>query len=176
MALEKWLLEDVALNSPTLLESTLLRLVCGSCNIAITAVAASVANVHPSRCGKIVTLLLKTPPFIHVDRVRWMNDTRHAGWHGGWFSENQQFLKERLRSNELPHRKESIEQTILKAQFGAARTELWAVLDGYYAALAAEVEQETEETRVFRLLLHRIDARNLIPQPSGEGTNRILFV
>jgi len=159
MALEKWLLEDVAITTPDKLQDTLIELILKSQNIAITAVAASVANVQPSLCGKIIVALLKSPLSISLDRQRFIADQRF-GKSGGFSKNHNSYERERSLSNEQPQRKESLEQTILKAQFYPAKEEIWSVLDDYHRDLS--VTEQTEEIKIFRLLLHRVDARNLV--------------
>ena len=162
MALEKWLLEDVGARDPENLQTTLLNLVARSHNVAVTAVAASVGSVHWWRCGKLAAVLLGCWPFLRFDLNRWMNDKSHGGWTGGWPERHSSYLKERRESNALPHRLEHLEHFIVRAQLGPGRSEIWPVLDGLNAELAAvPSEQVTDEVQTARLVLHRIDSRHL---------------
>jgi len=162
MALEKWLLEDVAARELENLQETLLRLVGRSINTAITAVAASVGEVHWWHCGKLAAVLLACRPLLELDRHRWMNDQTQSGWGGGWPGRNTLYLQERRESNALPHRQEHLEDFILKAQLGPGRAEIWPVIDRLKAELAGvPPEETTDEVQTARLILHRIDSRNL---------------
>src|SRR5207244_3501357 len=67
MALEKWLLEDMAAQNLENLQETLLRLIARSNNVAVTGVAASVGSVHWWHCGKLAAVLLECWPLLTLD-------------------------------------------------------------------------------------------------------------
>jgi hypothetical protein len=162
MALEKWLLEDVAVRDLEHLQTTLLALVARSNNVAVTAVAAAVGGAHWWHCGKLAAVLLECWPLLGLDRARWMQDQGQGPWGGGWDAEDSSYLKERRDSNALPHRQEQLEHFILKAQFGVGQSEIWAVLDAINAELnGLAPEQVTDEIKTARLIAFRIDSRNL---------------
>gem|GEM_PF-4621748 len=162
MAFEKWLLEEVGARDAENLQATLLHLIARSNNVAVTAVAAAVGGVYWWHCGKLAATLVECGDLLRLDRERWVNDQTHSGWGGGWFAKDAFYLKERRESNALPHRQEHLEQFILKAQLGSGRSEVWPVLDKINAELAAvPAEQVTEAVQTARLILHRIDSRNL---------------
>ncbi len=175
MALEKWLLEDVGTKRVEELELILLRLIAESTNAAVTAVCASVATVYWWHCGRIAAVLLDCWPLLGLDRHRWMNDQTLGGW-GAWRGEQSIYLDERRAANALPHRREHLEHMILKAQLGPGRTHIFPVLD----ALNAEITQIsshdlTDEVQMARLILHRIDARNLRAEASPDVPGQILL-
>ena len=176
MALEKWLLEDVAVRELENLQETLLRLVSRSNNVAITAVAASVGAVHWWHCGKLASVLLACRPLIELDRHRWMNDQTQSGWGGGWHERNTSYLQERRESNALPHRQEHLEHFILKAQLGPGRSEVWPVIDRLKAEVGGVPPEEiTDEVQTARLILHRIDSRNLKIRRHESAPGQILI-
>ena len=162
MALEKWLLEEVGARDVENLQATLLQLIARSNNVAVTAVAAAVGGVYWWHCGKLAATLVECGALLRLDRERWLNDQTQSGWGGGWSAKDAFYLKERRESNPLPHRQEHLEQFILKAQLGSGRSEIWPVLDQINAELAVvPTEQVTEAVQTARLILHRIDSRNL---------------
>ena len=175
MALEKWLLEEVGTKRVGELEGILLRLMAGSVNVAVTAVCASVATVYWWHCGRVAAVLLDCWPLLRLDRHRWMNDQRQGGW-GVGRGEQSIYVEERRVSNALPHRKEHLEHMILKAQLGSGRAEVLAVLDGLHAEIA-EIPPEgvTDDIQTARLILHRIDARNLKAEPSADVPGQVLL-
>jgi len=168
MAVEKWLLEDIGRRRPGDLEPIMKRLISFSENVAITAVAASVACVHWWHCSKITAALLECWPLLRLDRWRAMNDrTQGRSRDFGWPKDEALYVEERRRSNTLPHRQENLEHLIVKTQFGPGREDIWPVLDMFNAELAGvPLEKMTEELQTARLILHRIDSRNLRGAPS----------
>jgi hypothetical protein len=176
MALEKWLLEDVAAQDLENLQGTLLRLIARSNNVAITAVAASVGGVHWWHCGKLAAILLDCWPLLTLDRHRQMNDQTKGGWGGGWPEKHSYYVRERRESNALPHRQEHLEQFILKAQLGPGRSEIWPVIDKLKSELAEVPPGEnTDEIQTARLILHRIDSRNLRIKRRKDAPGQILL-
>ena len=81
---------------------------------------------------------------------------------------------ERRRADSLPHRKHDLEALAIKLQLGAQRDAVWRILDEYRAALP-EVGAQTEEDRLWRLALHRMDMRTYQPKlmeaEVGEDTS-----
>ena len=176
MALEKWLLEDVGARNLQHLQETLMRLVTRSNNVAVTAVAAAVGGVHWWRCGKLAAVLLESWVPLELDRHRWMNDQTLSGWGGGWLEKDSFYVKERRESNALPHRLEQLEHFILIAQLGSGQSEVWPVLDMLKKELAEmPPEQVTERMQTARLILHRIDSRNLRVKRRDDKPDQILL-
>ena len=175
MALEKWLLEDVGGRDVEHLQDTLLRLITRSNNVAITAVAAAVGGVNWWRCGKIAAVLLESWAPLELDRHHDIDDRTLSGW-GGWPEKHSIYVKERQESNALPHRQEQLENFILKAQFGPGRSEIWPVLDMLKKELTEiPPEQVTDAMQTARLILHRIDSRNLRAKRRDDKPNAILL-
>jgi hypothetical protein len=176
MALEKWLLEEIGTKQVEELQPILLRLMAGSMNVAVTAVCASVATVYWWHCGRIAAVLLNCWPLLRLDRHRWMNDQTQGGGWGVWRGEQSIYVGERRASNALPHRQEHLEHMILKAQLGSGRAEVLAVLDGLHAEIAeVPPEEVTDDIQTARLILHRIDARNLKAEPSVDVPGQVLL-
>ena len=175
MALEKWLLEDVGTNRVEELQPILLRLIGESTNVAVAAVCASVATVYWWHCGRVAAALLECWPLLGLDRHRWMNDQTQGGW-GTWRGEQSIYIDERRASNALPHRREHLEHLILKAQLGPGREDIFPVLDALHAEIAGVPPTEvTDDIQTARLILHRIDARNLTAEPSPDVPGQVLL-
>lgn len=175
MALEKWLLDDVGPRSVEDLQAILLELISRSDNVAITAVCASVATVHWWHCGKVAAALLGCWPLLRLDRWRWMNDQTQGGW-GPWRDGNSVYLEERRESNALPHRLEHLEHLILKAQLGPGKADIWPILDSLNADLSQVAPGEvTDDVQTARLIVHRIDSRNLRVERTEEIPGQILL-
>jgi hypothetical protein len=176
MALEKWLLEDVAAGNLEKLQPTLFGLVKRSNNVAVTAVAASVGGVHWWHCGRLAAVLLGCWTPIELDRSRFLNDKRHGGGYGGWPGTELCYLNERRESDALPHRLDQLEHFVLKAQLGPGRSDIWPVLDAINAELKeVPPEQATDDIQTARLIVHRIDSRNLKVGRHGDKPDQILL-
>jgi len=163
MALETWLFE-LAETKPEQLESVLLDLLRRSNNVAVTAVVSSVAQAFPSSAGGSGIALLTCPAFFDLDRGRYVSDqSNHDKIWADSFptrdTEHADFEQERSRAYERPHRQENLEVLAVRLQLSRHRTVVQKLLDEYKAELPPPEEQD-EETKIWRLHLHRIDVRN----------------
>jgi hypothetical protein len=75
--------------------------------------------------------------------------------------EDAQYDRERAESLKLPHRQQTLENLCVTLQTGALRERVWTVIDEMIAALPPRDEQD-QETRVWRIQLHRMDLRHLV--------------
>jgi energy-coupling factor transporter ATP-binding protein EcfA2 len=163
MALETWLFE-LAETKPEELESVLLDLLRRSNNVAITAVVSSVAQAFPSSAGDAGMALLTCPAFFDLDRGRYVSDqSNHDKALSDSFppidAEHAEFEQERSRAFERPHRRENLELLAVRLQLSRHRAAVQKLLDEYIAELPPPEEQD-DETKLWRLHLHRIDVRN----------------
>ncbi|MBN2560744.1 MAG: hypothetical protein JXQ75_07435 [Phycisphaerae bacterium] len=163
MALEAWLF-DLAETKPEQLESVLIDLLRQSNNVAVTAVVASAAQAFPSSAGSASMALLTCPVFFDLDRGRYVSDqSNHDKILSDSFppidAEHAGFEQERSRAFERPHRKENLELLAVRLQLSRHRVAVQSLLDQYKAELPPPEEQD-EETKRWRLHLHRIDVRN----------------
>lgn len=172
MALENWLLERAETEDPTL-EAALLDLLAQSNNVAITAVVLSVAQTWPQKTWRAILPLLGHRVFFDLDRSRWIAD--HSA--GRIFedvpfrtaAEDELYALERKKSNAREHRKQSLEQTVVRLQVTEARDPIWKLIDELRAALPPEGER-TDDDRLWELVLHRIDLRVFVPAgPAEDG-------
>ena len=170
MALESWLLEICELEDYDV-ESLLLRLLRESNNVAVTAVVASVCNAHPEKGGRAAPSLLCSRDLIEMDRGRMVSERDIGHFLPPHSAEAMICREEREKSTALPHRRHHLEGLALKLQFGTQRERVWEVLDRHRAALPP-VEEQSDEDRLWRLALHRMDIRGLRPlepQPDSEA-------
>jgi hypothetical protein len=167
MALEAWLLK-ICEGDNTDVESCLLKLLRESNNVALTAVVASICNAHPGKAGRAGLAVLTCCEFFAMDRARMVKESSPLGGLADlmpmYDAEGKIYDDERRRSDSLPHRKHDLEALAVKLQLGAHRDSVWQILDEYRAALP-EVGAQTEEDRLWRLALHRMDVRTYRPQP-----------
>ncbi|QIF02430.1 hypothetical protein [Roseimicrobium sp. ORNL1] len=178
MALEKWLLEEVS--SRDELETICLNLMQNCQNLGLTAVVSSVAMAFSRKFMTFPLLVLQQPRLFSLDRRRYFNDQSNRMLRD---SDDLPYeaLQERKEADGLPHRDTQLEHYIIEAQFGPAQESIQNALSGHSRALAAiDVEeltpQTTDELNTLRLLIHRIDTRNLSAQPLNDGTGRIALV
>jgi hypothetical protein len=178
MALEKWLLEDVALEDD--LEATCQDLMQRSENLGVTAVIASVATAFPQRFLNFPLLILQQPNLISLDRHRHLNDQTNR-LARDLDDSSVQLKKERLHADNLAHRALQLEDYIIAAQFGPARENIQFMLLEWQDKLAridlTEMNAEqADRLGVVRLLMHRMDVRNLAATPLNDGTGRFALV
>ncbi|MHC4611004.1 MAG: hypothetical protein ACYS7M_11735, partial [Planctomycetota bacterium] len=161
MALEAWLLERCEADDPHV-EEWLLDLLGRSNNVAVSAVVASVCTAHPARCGRAGPALLTSEAFVAMDRARMVGESGGQSVLEDLFpavnAETWIYRRERKKSNELPHRRHDLEFLAIQLQTTDLREEVWDVLDRHRAALPPEADQ-TDEHRLWRLSMHRMDLR-----------------
>ena len=161
MALESWLL-DIAKRDDIDLEAWLLYLLRSSNNVMTTAVVASVCIAHPEKSGKAGLALLSSREIIQCDLSRIVQEApvMLEAFYGltpaSRFHENT-----RKQSNRLQHRRESLENLAVKLQFTDLRESVWGLIDHHRSKLPTT---QDEDTQIWRLALHRIDARGFEPK------------
>ena len=164
MALEHWLLEKAKRGDPDL-ETVLMDLLRRSNNVAVTAVVASVAAAHPAKAGEAAYALLTCQYLLSVDSDRSVQERFHSVQMGGFglsaiSAEKGLYDKERKESARLEHRSRNLEYVaVILQMLEGFRDRVWALIDGYKRELPPEQDQET---KLWRLQLHRIDSRNFI--------------
>lgn len=177
MALESWLLGICRVENADV-EGWLLKLLRETNNVAVTAVVASVSNAYPDRAGCAAPVLLSSRDLIDMDRARTVQDRGHSIMTGlltGLGAEAEIYNAERRQSDALPHRQHDLESLAVKLQLAGRQAEVWPILDRHRAALPA-VQDQTDEDRLWRLALHRMDIRGYRPMapppemPTAETT------
>jgi hypothetical protein len=160
MALERWLLDLCQMDEDTA-EICMTELMTKSNNVAITAVVASAAIAYPGAAGSAGLSLLTCADFIELERARMSHGSVPTGLFGDLPDQNVEdamFKRERKESNALEHRRLDLENLAIQLQTGPHRARVWKILDHYRSELPA-VEQQTEEQKLWRLALHRMDIR-----------------
>lgn len=166
MALEYWLLEKVNRDDADL-ENLLLDLLRRTNNVAVTAVVASIAAAKPLLAGEAAFTLLTCRPLLKADLDRSNQESFLPAKIGGFglpqiSAEKGLYEKERKESAQLEHRSRNLEYVAVILQMTEDfRDRVWELIDGYKAELPPESEQD-QETKIWRIQLHRIDTRNFV--------------
>ena len=173
MTLEAWLLEISDLDGVDI-EPWLLKIIKESNNVMATAVVASVCNAHPEKGGRAALAILSSRELIWMDRSRMVQERGQSAMLGIFpsFGINQIYEDERKKSNALQHRGHDLEALAVKLQLMEERREaVFELIDRHRAALPP-VEEQSEEHRLWRLALHRMDVRGYRPmeEPGAEPT------
>jgi len=167
MALERWLLWLGKMDGFDL-ESWLLHVLRNSNNVMATGVVASVCVAYPDKAGQAGLALLSSREIVQLDLERRAQEASAAsGMFFGLDPGQRLFEQERVASNRRPHRQEDLESLAVKMQFGKDREEVWAIIDRHRERASAESD---EDTRLWRLALHRMDVRGFEPQDAPDGT------
>lgn len=171
MALEAWLLGLAKAKNPHV-EAWLLKCLTESNNVAVSAVVASVCNAHPALAGMAGVALLSCREFFDMDRWRMVNESsgRVFDMFPSLGVQNELYDRERKEAAELDHRGYDLEALAVRLQLGDHREAVQAIIDSHRAELPDEDEQ-SEEDRLWRLVLHRVDTRNfreVSPPPASE--------
>jgi hypothetical protein len=177
MALEAWLLGKADRGDADLavwLEELLLR----SNNVATTAVVASVACAAPLSGGAAAVPILAMPIFFDWDQQRMVSDQiplgdRLAALMPTSDPEHALFDQERKMSNQRAHRRASLEGLATSLQATELRPQIEAVIDRARTELPA-LDAQTDEHRVIRLRLGRIDRRGWQVAADEKGQPQII--
>ena len=160
MALERWLF-DLAEARSTELDATLLDLLRRSECAAVTAVVASVATAFPHLLAETLLVLLSSPMCIRLDRERMATESQSPPGSSNLLhkrGDNRIYEVERTEANSLAHRRSDLESAIVRLQSGPLANRVHALLDRHREALPPAAEQ-TDEDRLWRLSMHRMDLR-----------------
>jgi len=165
MALESWLL-GLAATQDSNTEKLLLKCLVNSNNVALTAIVASVCNAYPTSTGSAGLALLSCPDFFEMERSRLVNELAARmslrSFLGG---ENSIYDNERKKAAELNHREHDLESLAVKLQLTDQQSAVFKLLDGYRSTLPKQ-EEQTDEQRLWKFALHRMDIRTFEPVSS----------
>lgn len=168
MALESSLLEMCDSGaSDNVIQSYLNFILRNSNNAASLSVVASVCIAYPGRVGACCADILGCPEFIQIDIARMLADQTPLAV-GGLDAYGQMFQKERIASNALKHRKESLEDLARRMQLGPNAEDVCGLLDRYVAALPPEGQRSMLQSQ-WLLALRRMDLRTYIQTPVEGG-------
>jgi hypothetical protein len=173
MALEKWLMA-YAEAWPNDIDNLLVDVLRRSRNAAITAVVASVATAVARVVPETVLALLSSRECILLDRVRLAAEGQ-TGALAGIFpfrdAEQRVYEAERKESNALPHRKHDLETAVANVQLGEHCARVEQLIDRHRKDVPPQ-EEQTEDDRVWRLALHRMDLRQYtVASPPQQETD-----
>lgn len=169
MALEKWGLECAKhADGPEYLRPGLDWILVNSNNVALVAVVASICTAHPEEFGDVALKVLSSPEFFRYDIER--QAAEHCALAVGGLGIHDEFLqKERIESNSLLHRKKHLEDLARDLQFSDYREQLHQVLDRFRAEVP-DLTQQTEQDRLWRLALDRMDLRRWeVKEATSDG-------
>ncbi|MBN2293378.1 MAG: hypothetical protein JXM70_13195 [Pirellulales bacterium] len=161
MALEQWLLA-FGESSPNELDELLISILSRSDSAALTAVVAAAATAHPRLCPETILVLLSSRDCIQLDRARFGAELQAAGLVGMMplLGDPLKLVydNERKQANALPHRKHDLETAIANVQLGPHCSRVHDLIDQHRSSVPP-VEEQSEDDRVWRLALHRMDLR-----------------
>jgi hypothetical protein len=166
MALEKYLLELAASDDPKkhdYLKVYFDYLIESSVSIATTAVLVSVAIAYPESVGDKVFPLIGIKEIYSWDLSRMASERDSAFIGGGLKHYVKHYQKERVESNQLPHRKKAFENLVIDLAFNKPthRDKIFEIIDGFYKNL------DNSDSN-WRLKLNKIDIRK------WEATEKII--
>ena len=172
MALERWLLA-IGESNPNDLDELLTSILRRSDSAALTAVVAAAATAYARLCPETVIVLLSSRDCILLDRARFAAEPQAAALTAMPFwgdATNRAYDNERKQSNALPHRTHDLETAVANVQLGPHCARVHELIDRHRADMPPIAEQ-TNDDRVWRLALHRMDLRQYTAAAPyrGEG-------
>ena len=171
MSLERWLL-DFAKARPDELDAILLDILRRSNSAALTSVVASVAAAFPHISGEALLVLLSSPVCIRLDLQRSVMESQTIVGSGLYRAENMIYEIERREMQVLAHRRHHLENAIMNLQLGPLSSRVHEILDQHHEALPP-VSEQTEDDRLWRLSIHRMDLRrySVTEATTGSGSS-----
>ena len=172
MALEYWLLE-LAESDPHRLDETLMSILQRSDSAALTSVVASVATAFPHEASETLLVLLQSRLCIQLDGKRKVYEAQAP-------SVMMEMLpslngrdaiheEDRKKADARLHRKLDLESAILNLQLGPAAPRVHEIIDKHRAEMPPP-ERQSEDDRVWRLALHRMDLRHYTVEKDAPET------
>lgn len=190
MALETWLLRAVESlpqeNAVNLCRSLLSR----SASASITSVVASAVFAFPGKLFDVACILFRTPEAFEYDQVRFTHDqtakSTLLSLRAYGRSEDSMHDQDRLRAADAEHRKQTLEQLAVAYQFVlpgedsadvayGRREVIGGILDSYYAA-PPKPSEESEQDKVWRLHLARMDVRKWQVSSERRGDDVVVAI
>jgi hypothetical protein len=188
MALEKYLLETAVNTEAEIVENWLIFLIKNSVSSSISAVVTSIVLAHPDKFFNVAKILFSCPQFLQYDKMRALMGEHQAKslylFGLGMDYKDKKFEQERIKSCEDTHRTEYLEDLIIKYQFfniGNITEEefenrqktIWNIIDNLLLNIP-EKSKEKDNDKSKRILLSRIDRRNMKPKVETQGNNLVV--
>jgi len=193
MALEKWLLEYVKIASKDVPEAMCMYLLKNSKSASISAVVVSVVLANSEELFNVAAVLFKTKEFFLYDSHRLLKDQTQKGtltmmkdaYSLGNY-ENELHQNERIQACDESQRSHTLENQALFYQWFQVNDQtkeevkrrqdiIWAIWDDYYAQLPPK-GKETNDDKIWRLYLSRMDSRKMKPTTERkDGKTLISF-
>jgi hypothetical protein len=185
MALEKFLLKLAKEAKINIVESCLIHLIQHSKSASITAIVASVILAYPEKYYNIAMILFKTLKFFHFDGIRQQQESQAKYLYGigyGLNKTNDVYADERLKTCEDKHRTSSLESLIVNYQFFEIKDasvkdseklirDIYEIIDCHHK----RIEAENNNDPTIRILLSRIDRRNMKPSIKDTEDGNMLI-
>jgi hypothetical protein len=177
MALEAWLLEQARQKKN--IRDTFREMFETSRSVATMAVLASVAVAYPEAVGDDVLKILDIREFYQWDFARSYQERSNAPDLAATLGIPTQGIdriydSERKRSAEFPDRKTNLEGLASRLQLTPLREKIWPILDRFLSSLPPP-EEQTEADKIWRIALHRMDARH-IKAEEGKEPGQVILV
>ena len=177
ISLESWLLSQAKQGQDV--RATFRKILEASTSAATLAVLSSVAVAYPEAVADEVLPLLGVQQFIQWDFDRSYKEQYHItdmrsslGIPTG--GTDEVYHLERKDSAALPHRRSNLEQLAFRLQLTPLRDEVWSILDNFYKALPPD-EEQSEADKIWRIALHRMDARHFKTE-KGKEPGQVMLV
>lgn len=187
MALEKFFIENGKNADTKVLENWLSYLLENSNSASISAVVTSIVLAYPDKTYNIAKILFQNKDFFLYDTSRFVLDQNHKSQlqilkrSFGFNSQNDLHENERITACDDKQRKWSLEslclnyqcfrnESISEEESSNRQSEIWAILDNFYAELPIESNQ-SDADKTWRLYLARMDKRkmNITTEKTDDG-------
>ena len=187
MALEDYFITNLKTENITDIKEKLIYILKNSNTVALSAVICSVVLFRYKELYSIGKILLSVREFIEMDFVRVFHENQAKSLYGiGAYGPSIKYAKERIETCKQEFRKNSLQEIAYMYQFKLYETEqeinvkerqseIYAILDKYYAELPTE-ENQSDDDRNWRFRLAAMDGRKREIKPiSIEGKKYVAF-
>ena len=178
MALEKYMLDCGRAYKSSLVENILLYILSNSKSSMLTAVVASVVVAYPDKFFNIACILFQSIEYIGADNLRALSEISAMSISSGRYPSFYQ--KVQYESNQLPHRKTTLEQICFNYQLVGVRgqseednhrnlSEIYAIID----KLNEDLQKDQSKCLQYEVLIARMDRRKNTPRIVSEKDNQV---
>lgn len=187
MALEKYFIDNPKNESMGDIEKKLFYILENSETVSLSAVVCSIVILNYKSMYAVGRILLSAREFVEMDFVRAFHESQAKSLYGiGAYGSSIKYAKERLETCKQEFRKNSLQEIAYMYQFKLLETEqevqvkerqseIYAILDKYYAELPTE-EKQSDNDKNWRFRLAAMDGRKRNVKPiSIEGKAYMAF-
>jgi energy-coupling factor transporter ATP-binding protein EcfA2 len=180
MALENWLFEMLT-NGSTEINAIIEKIFKSSNSVLITSLILNLTIAFPYQLKKLALLFIKVPMLFQLEFIRQMHDKNKIADIRKLLGAPSKdvfediYYNEREKSNNRKHKEYNLEKVTLDLQLTELKNEVFNIIDNYKLQLPA-IENQTEDDKVWRIKLKRMDLREYDLEENKNNDNSVTLI